>query len=155
MLWLISMTVFRDFTNQEMCSGEVRRSLSKRYEQMFLDTVIQNSTLASRNFGNDSDDDSDSDVSEEDEVLLTSSSGSEESDDDSLSGIDKGLENLDVISDASYMEHSMHEEIADLHEATTTTAVDMDITFSQKVGNQEIEINVPVTTFSKGIGLAL
>lgn len=87
--------------------------------------------------------------------LLTSSSGSEESDDDSLSGIDKGLENIDVISDASYMEHSMHEEIADLHEATTTTAVDMDITFSQKVGNQEIEINVPVTTFSKGIGLAL
>ena len=89
MLWLISMTIFPDFTDQEICSGEVRRNLSKKGEQVFLDTVIQNSTLASRNFGNDSDDESDSDVSEEDEVLPTSSSGSEESDDDLLSGIDK------------------------------------------------------------------
>ena len=153
MPWLISMTIFPDFTDQEICSGEVRRNLSKKGEQVFLDTVIQNSTLASRNFGNDSDDESDSDVSEEDEVLPTSSSGSEESDDDLLSGIDKGLENLDVISDTSYIEHSMHEEVGDLHEATTTTAVDMDIPFSQEVDNKEIEINVPVTTFSIEVGI--
>ena len=95
MLWLISMTVFPDITDQEICSGEVKRSPSKKGEQVFLDTVIQNSTLASRNFGNDSDDESDSDVSEEGEVLPTSSSGSEESDDDLLSAVDKGLENLD------------------------------------------------------------
>ena len=127
-------------------TGHIRNPplLRSGTEQVFIDTVIKNTSLCSMTLCNsDSDDESDGESDNDVEVLGTSSdsSGSDYGDED----LADEIKQLQITFDQSFLDHNT--ENVDEHDSTNTQSIEMDISSTLESG--VIECNVPAMSMEE------